>query len=144
MQDYPQVYRVSASAAAEGEVLGSAEGLPSLALLPPKQFDGPGDHWSPETLLIASVAGCFVLSFRAVAKASHFPWTALDVAAEGRLEKVERVTRFSRMKLRVRLTVPADSDHERARRLLEKAESVCLVSNTLNSERELAVEVLSD
>jgi len=35
----------------------------------------------------------------------------------------------------------AGADIERAKRLLEKAESSCLVANSLNSERHLTVEV---
>jgi hypothetical protein len=33
----------------------------------PREFDGRGNQWSPESLLAAALADCFVLSFRAVA-----------------------------------------------------------------------------
>jgi organic hydroperoxide reductase OsmC/OhrA len=39
------------------------------------------------------------------------------------------------------LTVPASADFERAKKLLEKAETSCLVANSLTSERHLSVEV---
>jgi organic hydroperoxide reductase OsmC/OhrA len=31
------------------------------------QLGGPGGQWSPETLLVAAAAECFILTFRAVA-----------------------------------------------------------------------------
>jgi organic hydroperoxide reductase OsmC/OhrA len=40
------------------------------------------------------------------------------------------------------LTVPAGTDVERAKKLLEKAELTCLVANSLSSERHLTMEVL--
>jgi organic hydroperoxide reductase OsmC/OhrA len=49
--------------------------------------------------------------------------------------------RFTRFDTHAKLQVPAGSDVERAKKLLEKAELACLVSNSLNSERHLTVEI---
>ncbi len=141
MQDYPHHYRVGASAEAEGDVPVTSSALPSLVTAPPAEFGGPGDRWSPETLLVAAVADCFVLSFRAVARASKVDWTHLECEAEGELDRVERTTRFTRMRVVARLRVPPGTDEARARRALEKAEAVCLISNSLVAERELEAEV---
>ena len=53
MHPYPHHYVVTASAAPEGDVPVSCAGLPGLVTAPPAEFDGPGDRWSPETLLVA-------------------------------------------------------------------------------------------
>ncbi len=143
MHPYPHVYKVSAAAQATGEVKLSSPGVADLPSMPPPEFDGPGGYWSPETLLAAAVADCFMLSFRAVARASKFDWTDLSADVEAVLERVDGVTRFTRLTTRVRLTVPAGTDAARARTLLEKAEKVCLVSNSLNSERHLETEVVT-
>ena len=45
--------------------------------------------------------------------------------------------------MRARLTVPAGANEDRARRLLEKAEKTCLVTNSLKVEPTLAAEVVS-
>ena len=75
MQDLPHRYNVSASAEAEGNIVLQAENLPQLVSAPPAQFGGPGDQWSPEDLLVASIADCFILTFRAVARASKLDWS---------------------------------------------------------------------
>ncbi|HYB12729.1 MAG TPA: OsmC family protein, partial [Myxococcota bacterium] len=103
---------------------------------------GPGDRWSPETLLVAAVADCFILSFRAIAKASGLAFRDLDCAAEGVLDRVEGILRFSALHIRARLLVEAGVDEARARRLLEKAEKNCLVSNSLLARKQLEVEVV--
>lgn len=142
MHPYPHTYSVSAATQAQGEVTLRSRGLADLPSMPPPEFDGPGGYWSPETLLAAAVADCFVLSFRAVARASKFDWTGLDVGVEAVLERVEGVTRFTRFTTRARLTVPAGADAERGRALLEKAEKVCLITSSLNGETHLEAEVV--
>jgi organic hydroperoxide reductase OsmC/OhrA len=143
MQAYPHHYAVDASAQATGDVTLSATGLPPLQTAPPPQFDGPGDRWSPENLFVAAVADCLVLTFRAVARASNLPWTVLRCTAEGQLERVEGVTHFTQMALLARLTVPPGTDTDKARRLLEKAEKGCLITNSLALTPTLTCEIES-
>jgi peroxiredoxin-like protein len=142
MQDLPHRYQVSANAETEGNVILEADNLPQLISAPPAEFGGPGDQWSPETLLVASVADCFILTFRAVARASKLTWINLDASAEGILERVDRVTRFTTITVSATLTVPADTDTEKAKQLLEKAETACLITNSLSAESHLEIEII--
>jgi organic hydroperoxide reductase OsmC/OhrA len=143
MHPYPHVYKVSVAAPAEGEVKLAGTDLPDMPLMAPPEFDGPPGYWSPETLLAGAVASCFILSFRAIARASKLEWTHLAADVDGVLERVEGVTRFTRLTVRARLTVPPGVDEAKARALMEKAEKVCLVSNSLNAERHLEAEVVT-
>jgi peroxiredoxin-like protein len=142
MHPYPHVYTAGAGGRPEGSVALTSPGLPAIASAPPAEFDGPGDVWSPETLLCASLADCFVLSFRAIARASRFEWSALACRVEGILERVDGVTRFTRFTTFATLEVASDADAEKARKLLEKAEHACLISNSVNGERVLVSEVV--
>lgn len=143
MHPYPHLYTVEASATPAGDVPVSSAGLPPLTTAPPAEFDGPGDRWSPETLLVAAVADCFLLSFRGVARANKFAWDALDCAVEGRLEKIEGKTHFTHYTVRATLRVPAGTDEAKARQLLERAEHVCLISNSLVGQRTLEATVVA-
>jgi peroxiredoxin-like protein len=144
MEPYPHHYVVDAKAAPPGSVTLAAAGLPSLPVSPPAQFDGPGDQWSPETLFVGAVVSCFILTFRAVARASNLSWTDLQCHAAGTLERAEGTTRFTQLELQARLTVPAGTDGEKARRLLEKAEKACLITNSLAFAPTLVSEVHSE
>ncbi|WP_410959978.1 OsmC family protein, partial [Salmonella sp. SAL4434] len=75
MQAFPHRYRVKGSGSVTGDVELIAAGLPPLRSESPAEFDGPGDRWSPETLLVGAVADCFLLTFRAIARASKLSWT---------------------------------------------------------------------
>lgn len=141
MQDLPHHYKVEASAGPDGDAALSCDGLETMPSASPAEFGGPGNRWSPETLLTASVAGCFILSFRAIARASKFSWTSLQCEVEGTLEQVERTMKFTRFAVRATLQVPQDADEKRAHLLLDKAEKTCLVTNSLSSETQLHAEV---
>ena len=142
MQAYPHRYSVQAAAEVEGDVLVGSEGLPSLATAPPPQYGGLGGQWSPETLLVAAAADCFVLTFRAIAAASKLPWHDIQCNGEGVLDRVDGVVCFAQLRLRARLTLPGGGDVERAKRLLEKAEKACLVTNSLRLPPTLEIEVV--
>ena len=128
----------------EGEVRLGADGLPDLASMPPPEFDGPGGYWSPETLLVAAVADCFTLSFRSIARASRLEWRELTAEVNGVLERSDGVARFTRFDTHAELVVPAGTDPARARSLLEKAEKICLISNSLSAVRHLECEVIEE
>ena len=142
MHPYPHLYIAAASGRQEGTIALKSADLPEIPTAAPPEFDGPGGVWSPETLLCASIADCFVLSFRAIARASKLDWSELTCRVEGTLERVDGVSQFTKFKTFASLVVPAESAAESARRLLEKAERVCLVSNSLRGERTLVADVV--
>lgn len=141
MHAFPHHYRIEGTGTAEGGIAVSGTDVPELVTAAPVEFDGPGGHWSPETLLVAAVVSCFILTFRAIAQASKLPWAALTCSAEGLLDRVDGSTRFTRLALRARLRVRDAADADKAKRLLEKAERSCLITNSLSAERTLASEV---
>ena len=150
MQAFPHHYSVAASGSGTGDVDLNADGLPTLRSASPIPFGGPGDRWSPETLLVAAVGDCLILTFRAVARASGFAWTSLECDVTGTLDRIERTTRFVAFEVRARLHVPSGTDPDRARQVLEKAERSCLISNSLSGTIhlipmiEVAVEAVSE
>ena len=141
MQPLPHHYTVSSHSSSESNVTLAAEGLPDLESAPPKEFDGPGDKWSPESLLVAAIADCFILSFKAVAKASKFDWLDLQCEVTGTLDKHKKVTRFVQFDVKATLTISTDAKVDFATKLLEKAEQVCLITNSLAGESHLTTEI---
>ena len=143
MHPYPHVYRVSAAGTEAGTVKVSSPQLPDLATAPPPEFAGPGGFWSPENLLCAAIADCFVLTFRGVSRAARFEWLNLECRVEGTLERAEGESRFTRYMTFATLTVSEGSDVAKARGLLARAEHSCLVSNSLRGTRALESQVVT-
>jgi len=90
---------------------------------------------------MAAVADCFVLTFRAIARASRVEWESLECTANGTLERADGVTRFTTIAIDARLTVQDATTAKRAERLLHKAEENCLITNSLNAETALRTAV---
>lgn len=141
MENLPHHYAVTATASTEGTVDLTSRGLVPIASAPPAEFGGPGDQWSPETLLVAAIADCFILTFKAIARASKMEWDSISCDVEGTLDRVNSVTQFTRFRLQVVLDAPFGTDEQRALRLLEKSEQGCLITNSLTSETHLDAEV---
>ncbi|MBV8453596.1 MAG: OsmC family protein [Deltaproteobacteria bacterium] len=142
MKPLPHVYSAKLSIASNGYGVVSASGLPDLRVAPPQDFDGPGDAWSPEHLLLAAVESCFLFTLEAVARASKLDFTSLSLTAEGTVDRKDGATRFTDIILRPRLTIPAAGDRGRALKLLEKSEKACLVSASLLTPIRLEPEVV--
>ena len=93
-------------------------------------------------MLTGALAGCFILSFRAVAHAQRLTWLRLECDVSGTLERRGGALRFTNFVTRVVLTVPENADVTACERALQKAEQGCLVANSLDAVRELQIEIV--
>lgn len=142
MHPFPHSYPATATASIDSNVRLTAPGVAAIDSAGPVEFGGPGDLWSPESLLVASVADCFVLSFRAIARASRFDWQDLDCNVTGILERIDKESRFTKFNVKAKLTIGRETDVTKAEKLLHKAEHSCLITNSLKATSHLEVEVL--
>lgn len=123
-----------------GEAVGAPD-LPPLAFSAPPEFKGRSGIWTPEHFFTASIAACFQTTFEAIAEFSKFSFDGLRTEVEGTLEKTDTGYRFTRVRIRARLTLAPGADRERGLRLLEKAERACLISKSISSEITLEPEI---
>ncbi len=110
----------------------------------PPEFGGETGVWTPEHFLLAAVASCFIASFRAVAAGSKLEFQGIEVAVEGILERDPGGYRFTTVTLRPVVIVFTENETERALRLIEKAERICLITRSLSSKIEVDPKVLSE
>jgi uncharacterized OsmC-like protein len=141
MTPLPHHYEVHLTGGPSGYAELSTAGVPSLRTAPPADYDGPGDAWSPEHLLLASVQACFLFTLRAVARLSRVEFTRLELAVTGTVDRKEGVTRFTEIVLRRSLTVAVGTNRERALQILDKSEKACLVSASLSTPVRLEPEI---
>ena len=142
MQDLPHHYVVTASAEGANNVVLSSDGIPNLETAGPPQFGGPGDVWSPETLLVGAVADCFILSFRAIARKAKLDWVTLECEVDGELDKLDGFTQFTALTTKATLTISDEKHLKKAEVILEKAEKYCLVTNSMKADSHLETNVL--
>ena len=141
MQDLPHQYVVSAHAEGRNNVVLSSDGLEDLETAGPPQFGGPGDVWSPETLLVGAVANCFILTFRAIARTARLEWLTLECEVAGDLDKVDGFNQFTGFRTKATLTITDEQYRKKAGVILEKAEKYCLITNSMKAESHLEAKV---
>lgn len=138
---FPHLYEVAANMKESFPVEITGQELATLQIGPPPEFGGQKGYWSPETLFLASIVGCFLLTFRALAELSSQKWLELRCEVQGQVEKIEGRLAFRRIVLRAHLRVPTGQATAKTQRLLERAEEHCLIANSLRIPAELEAEI---
>lgn len=136
-------YRTSVKWTGERRAKLTAPGLPDVEVATPPEF--PGGHpgiWSPEHLFTAAAESCLMTTFLAIAASSKLTFSEYSSTADGTLEKTDAGYLMTEIVLRPRVVVPADQV-ERAKRILEKAEKHCLISNSMKTRVVLEAEVVA-
>ena len=101
----------------------------------PPEFGGVEGRWTPESLLLCSIAGCYTTTFRAIAEYSKFEYADLEVAVEGTIQKVESGYAFTDIAIRPNLSIIDENEQARGLRLLHKAKSLCLVTRAISVQQ---------
>ena len=101
----------------------------------PPEFGGLEGRWTPESLLLCAIAGCYTTTFRAIAEYSKFEYADLEVQVEGAIKKVESGYAFTQIVIRPNLSITNEAEHPRALKLMQKAKGLCLVARALSVEQ---------
>lgn len=112
----------------------ASESLPDLKVATPPEFPkGVAGIWSPEHLFVSSVSVCLMTTFLAIAENSSLPFNTFKCEADGKLEKVDGMFMISEIELRPEIVIPEEKYREKAGRLIEKSEKMCLISNSVKT-----------
>ncbi len=120
----------------------SSAGLPQLGVATPPEF--PGGHpgiWSPEHLFVAAAEVCLMSTFLAIAENSKLAFSEYASEAEGILEKTDHGYMITEIRIRPRIKIAEESAKEAALKILEKAERLCLISNSMKTRVVLEPQV---
>jgi peroxiredoxin-like protein len=123
--------------------LFTSEQVPDLHVATPPQFPGGvPDIWSPEHLLVGAVSSCLMTTFLAIAANSNLQFTSFECDAEGKVDKIDGKYMVSEIYLKPKVVINLEKDKDRAKRIVEKSEKGCLISNSVNSKIYLETEII--
>lgn len=100
---------------------------------PPQFPKGIPGIWSPEHLLVAAANSCLMTTFLAIADNSKLPFLSFESKADGKLEMVEGRYMISEITLYPVVEISDESLKEKVLKMLQKAEDVCLISNSIKA-----------
>ncbi|MHA1772349.1 MAG: OsmC family protein [Candidatus Thorarchaeota archaeon] len=117
-----------------GEVI--VDGMQSIQTgMPPK-------YHTPEHLLVAAVAVCFMNAFVYFAKKMYIEFVDFEVGGKGVLEKVGRSFEVTRISLNARVTIDDEQSRQKFERALELGAKYCFVANSLKATVEHEHEIV--
>ncbi len=120
----------------------SSESLPDIKVATPPEFPkGVAGIWSPEHMFVSSAAICLMTTFLSIAENSSLPFNSFRCSAEGKLEKVDGNFMISEIELKPELVIPEEKYREKAGRIIEKSEKMCLISNSMKTKIILSPEI---
>ena len=108
-------------------------GKPDLQVSTPPEFKGHEGIWSPEDLFVAAINVCVMSTFLAFAERASLAFVSYESDGEGRVELVDGKLQVTSVTLTPRVTVKSSGDVDKAKELLTKAESNCLISNSVKT-----------
>jgi organic hydroperoxide reductase OsmC/OhrA len=102
------------------------------------ELGGLQGRWTPEQLLLCSLAGSFTTTFHDVARVAKFEYTDLEVEIEGCVRRSRTAgCSFNEILIRPRLTVASEEQCEAGLALLRKAKSLCMISRAITVAQTL-------
>ncbi len=110
----------------------------------PTDFGGPGGCPSPEEMLLAALASCYVITIAYMAELKKLPLQKQAIQVQGLVERdpQTRRLRFTRFEIDLRFTVAPDATDaqiENILKLARDAKTFCLVSNSLSDQIQFEV-----
>ncbi|MCJ9429542.1 OsmC family protein [Kordiimonas marina] len=117
----------------------SMEGRPPILASSDPAFLGDPTRHNPEDLLVASASACHMLWYLHYCAVGGVVVKSYLDDAEGVMDEggPGRGGRFTKITLRPRITITAESDIAKAEALHEKAHAACFIANSLNCPVEI-------
>jgi organic hydroperoxide reductase OsmC/OhrA len=101
---------------------------------PPEFPKGIPGIWSPEHLFTASISSCLMTTFLAIAENSNLEFLSFQCQSTGKLEQSDGKFLMSEILLEPIVTIQNEKDMEKTKRVLQKSEAACLISNSVKSK----------
>jgi len=88
----------------------SASAPNAIHFTSPPAFGGVDGRWTPEDLLLASIASSYTTTFRMLAENSEFEHTDLQVEVEGIISSSQTGYSFAEVRIHASLMIPHEEE----------------------------------
>ncbi|MBV9271882.1 MAG: OsmC family protein [Candidatus Eremiobacteraeota bacterium] len=112
------------------EYTAHVEGKPPVRGSADRLFYGDAGLHNPEDMLVIALSACHLLSYLAECARSGIEVLSYTDEADGSMEPVDGVTRFTRVTLRPNVVVRGDL--QKARALHDRSHDLCFIANSVN------------
>ena len=100
----------------------------------PPEFGGTDLTWSPEHLLAASIASCYITTFMSFAKRMKVTVTDFNISCNSEFEKRRNGFEATRFILHPIVELHGNPEQQILDNLFEKTKKYCFISNSVKGE----------
>ncbi|HLS08639.1 OsmC family protein [Lentibacillus sp.] len=111
----------------------------------PPEMDGPGVGTNPDEMFLGAAATCYLITLAAMIERADLPLKEMALESEGIVDVTKGVFTYEKIihKPHVALKDNAEEkDYKMLRKLVEKAESSCMISRAVQGN--VAIEMQAD
>ena len=109
----------------------------------PKEMDGPGVGTNPDEMLLGAAATCYIITLAAMIERANLPLKVMSLDSIGIVDVTNGIFTYKKIihQPTVALTKDAsDQDYKLLAKLIQKAESRCMISRALKGNVEIELE----
>jgi organic hydroperoxide reductase OsmC/OhrA len=107
----------------------------------PPEFGGPGGKISPEELFVASNTVCIMTTFIDFSERVGIGLVAYKSKATGYMEFIDNYYRFSKIEIKIEITISEKKQTNITKRMIDKAHDVCPVGKSSTCEVIIEPEI---
>ena len=111
----------------------------------PPEMDGPGVGTNPDEMLLGAAATCYVITLGAMIERANLPLQEMSLESEGIVEVENNVITYKKIIHRptVVLTNQAsEKNYHMLTKLVERAETSCMISRALKGNVEIELKAI--
>ncbi|MGE7603655.1 OsmC family protein [Peribacillus sp. NPDC097675] len=119
-----------------------AGNLQSKISVPP-EMDGPGIGTNPDEMLLGAASTCYIITLAAMLERSHIKKVSLTMESEAIVDVTNGVFTYKKIIHRPSLVLSyeaTEKDLEKARKLVDKSESSCMISRAIKGNVEVELD----
>ncbi|MCP3760963.1 OsmC family protein [Domibacillus sp. A3M-37] len=109
----------------------------------PPQMDGPGIGTNPDEMLLGAAAACYIITLAAMLERSNVQKESLTMTSEGLVDVTNGVITYQKIIHKPRIVLKADATEkeiQKVHKLVEKAESSCMISRAVKGNVEIELK----
>lgn len=109
----------------------------------PPEMDGPGIGTNPDEMLLGAAATCYLITLAAMIERTKLPLKQMGLESEGIVDVTNGVITYKKIihKPTVALQDNAEeTDYKKLHKLVEKAETSCMISRALKGNVEIELQ----
>jgi organic hydroperoxide reductase OsmC/OhrA len=105
---------------------------PTLDIVPPPDFGGKDNQWSPEDLLVGAVESCLLLTVLYFVDKYKISMEAYSSEAAAHMERTPNGLRFNGIELDLNVKIGSAEDRKKMEKAVEQGEKYCPVAAAVN------------